>query len=191
LPDAGVFGPPRTVAGDHRRQAVWELSLDDAIRIALANSEVVRTLVGATVVAAGPTIYDPAVSNTQIDQNRADFDPTVESNNTFFRTERPQFPFSQFGEGFRSSTGVQKKFITGGTGRLDVNVNEIHNRSALQILDPETTSDTALSLNQPLLQGAALLGSLTRIQLGDLSAAVGMPLWSLFSHATTAPIELR
>ena len=51
-----------------------KLSLDDAIRIALANSEVIRVLGGSS----GRTQYDPAIINTEIDQNRAAFDPTLE-----------------------------------------------------------------------------------------------------------------
>ncbi len=173
LPD--IAAPPTVAAVDSRSQ-VWALSLDEAIRVSLANSEVVRVLAGSTAVSSGATIYDPAVINTQIDQNRATFDPTVESRNTFFHTEQPQGVFlnplappspveirAAPTDGFRSSTGVQKRFITGGTARVDVNVDQSRAQSVLLPLNPQTASDTSISLNQPLLQGAGAAANLAPI----------------------------
>ena len=68
--------PPLTVS-DVRRDdeqvefPVQYLSLDEAIQIGLANSRVVRVLAGVTAAASGSTIFDPAVTNTQVDQARA------------------------------------------------------------------------------------------------------------------------
>ncbi len=50
----------------------WEapernLSLDEAIRVAHNNSEVIRVLAGVTAVRSGSTIYDAAISNAEID----------------------------------------------------------------------------------------------------------------------------
>jgi outer membrane protein TolC len=164
LPDVP---PPVTVAVSQRPRIDWQLSLDEAIRLSLANSEVIRVLAGTSAVASGSTVYDPAIANTQIDQNRAVFDPTVESRNTFFRSEVPQGVFTDPlappspvqiranpTTGFRSSTGVQKQFITGGTARVDVNVDQSRVPGALLPLNPQTGTGTSLSLNQPLLQGA-------------------------------------
>ncbi len=66
-----------------------DLSLDEAIRTALLNSEVVRVLAGVTAVSSGRTIYDAAITNTTIDQERARFDPTVSVTNSWDRTETP------------------------------------------------------------------------------------------------------
>src|SRR5262245_25355893 len=52
--------PPATVSEPAPDVTPKELSLDDAIRIALANSKVVRLLTGVTAVASGQTIYDAA-----------------------------------------------------------------------------------------------------------------------------------
>jgi outer membrane protein TolC len=174
LPDVP---PPPTVAAANARAVDWPISLDEAIRTSLANSEVIRVLTGATAVASGATIYDPAITNTQIDQNRATFDPTVESNNTFFRTEDPDDTRDGSdriraapNEGFRSSTGVHKQFITGGTARVDVNVD--HRRIDAELLpfllNPRTTTDTSLSYTQPLLQGAGAAANLAPILISRI-----------------------
>jgi outer membrane protein TolC len=178
LPDVP---PPPTVTVPQRGDAPWQLTLDEAIRTSLANSEVIRVLAGASAVASGATIYDPAVTNTQIDQNRAVFDPTVESTNTFFRAEQPQGIFQNPlapaspveiraapTEGFRSSTGVQKRFITGGTARLDVNVDQRRTNGVLLPLNPQTATGTSLSLNQPLLQGAGAAANLAPIVISRI-----------------------
>jgi outer membrane protein TolC len=181
LPDVP---PPQTVAANERRAAVWELSLDEAIRIALANSEVIRTLAGTTAVASGATIFDPAINNTQIDQERANFDPTLESNNRFFRSELPDAKFQLHPitgrpidiffpqnptHGFRSDTGVQKKFISGATARVDVNVEQRDTQvGTLLPLNPQTTAGTSLSLNQPLLQGAGAAANLAPILIARI-----------------------
>jgi len=164
--------PPRTVANPQPAALEWKLTLDEAIRTALANADVVRVLAGVTATSSGRTIYDPAVTNTQIDVNRAPFDPTISSRNTFSRTELPVGAITAPGpppsvsilanptQGFQSATGVSKRFLTGGTAALDVNVNRNDVGSAGFLpngplpLNPQTRSDTTLSLTQPVLQGA-------------------------------------
>ena len=61
---------PRTVAAPGSDAEPQRLSLDDAIRTALETTQVVRVLAGVTAVSSGRTIYDPAISNTQIDDAR-------------------------------------------------------------------------------------------------------------------------
>ena len=82
---------PATVSEPHDDDQQNKLSLDEAIRIALANSEVIRVLGGSS----GQTQYDPAIINTEIDQTRAAFDPTLDIDNQF-RSRKPP--------GARSST---------------------------------------------------------------------------------------
>ena len=45
--------------------------MDEAIQIALANADVIRVLTGTTATSTGQTIYDPAITNTDIDAARA------------------------------------------------------------------------------------------------------------------------
>src|SRR5437773_1034096 len=81
--------PPETVTHPAPEVTPRELSLDEAIRIALANSKVVRVLGGVTAVSSGQTIYDPAITNTSIDVERAVFDPVLNARNNFNRIEQP------------------------------------------------------------------------------------------------------
>ena len=80
---------PATVSQPRNDIQGSKLSLDEAIRIALANSEVIRVLGGSS----GQTQYDPAITNTEIDRNRAAFDPTLSIENQFFQTQAAQAPF--------------------------------------------------------------------------------------------------
>ena len=79
--------PPRTVSDPRPGTEEWQLSLDEAIHIALLNAKVVRELAGLSVTSSGQTIYDAAITNTTIDEQQARFDPTFTSNNTGSRTE--------------------------------------------------------------------------------------------------------
>ena len=73
LPPAPIpqVPPPQTVATPALPGDPKELSLDEAIRIALVNARVIRLLAGLTAQASGRAIYDTAVVNTTIDQEQA------------------------------------------------------------------------------------------------------------------------
>jgi outer membrane protein TolC len=108
-PAAAPLIPPRTVSLPQPGTAEWQLSLDDAIRIALENARVIRILAGTTAVASGQTIYDSAITNTTIDQAQATFDPVLKSSNSWSRTNTPT------GE-FLSPTGTLVSGVSGSTG---------------------------------------------------------------------------
>ena len=170
LPPAPIppVPPPETVSNRVPTDVpLRELSLDQAIRIALANSQVVRVLAGATVVSSGQTIYDPAISNTQIDQARAVFDPVVNVDNAFSRSEVPQAifdPTSPVGasitgtriDNYDLGVGVSKRTVTGGTLRLDFADNVARFNPNPNPLNPQSPSSLTLSYTQPLLQGAGV-----------------------------------
>src|SRR3954454_14372827 len=65
LPGAPVpqLPPPVTVS-DPQNPVKTPLSLDEAVRIALVNTKVVRILIGVTATFSGRTIYDAAITNT-------------------------------------------------------------------------------------------------------------------------------
>ncbi len=170
--------PPPTVATPPSSNEVWTLSLDEAIRCALANADVVRVAAGDTVVASGATIYEPAIQNTQIDQNRAAFDPKLESRNTFSRIEQPYATgiSPQVGidansiDGFQSSAGVTKSFATGGSMGMDVNVDHSRLRNSNDLLlNPQTGNNVSLYFNQPLLKGAGSRANLAPILIARIN----------------------
>jgi outer membrane protein TolC len=168
--------PPRTVAAPRPETPEWPLSLDEAIRIALENARVIRVLTGVTVTASGETIYDPAISNTLIDQEQARFDPTVKWDNTWSRTNTPTAVFdpTDFPRSFitstptdqyRSDVGLTKTNVLGGQWSLDwvenptrfsgssFATNSLFGGGNTFPLNPENPHSLTLSYTQPLLQG--------------------------------------
>lgn len=169
LPPAPIppVPPPETVTNRAPEVPPQELSLDQAIRVALANSQVVRVLAGGTAVSSGQTIYDPAISNTQIDQARAAFDPVVVVNNAFSRSEVPQAVFDATSpvaasitgtriDNYDLGVGVSKRNVTGGTLNLDFDENVARFHPGPAPLNPQGRSALTLSYTQPLLQGAGV-----------------------------------
>src|SRR5947209_11345307 len=174
------LAPPATVAAPAPQVTPQEMSLDDAIRIALANSKVVRVLAGTTAVSSGQTIYDPAIVNTTIDVARAAFDPVITANNTFSRSEVPAAisdpanPFNTLITGTRVDNydlglGVTKKTITGGTFGLNVADNVARFNPGPAPLNPQARSSVALSYTQPLLQGAGVDVNLAPIVIARIN----------------------
>lgn len=159
--------PPPTVLDLQAELPERNLSLDEAIRSAIANSRVVRVLGGVTAVSSGRTIYDAAIINNGIDEQQARFDPVIRANNSFNRLERPQAVFDPLNPGQSLITGtrtdnynldasVSKTTVTGGTLNLGVNTTPTRFQPGVFPLNPATGSSVDLSLTQPLLQGGGL-----------------------------------
>lgn len=175
-----VIPAPPTVTAQLPQNADWQLSIDDAIRISLANSDVVRILAGNSAVSSGSTIYDPAINNTQIDAARGRFDPVLRNNTNWNQTDRPGAIFNPTpspasvlvgnqAEGFNSTSGISKQFLTGATLDANVNVNRSDNRAGIFPLNPSTTNTTELALTQPLLSGAGYRANIAPIMIARLN----------------------
>lgn len=164
--------PPATVANPEAELPPRQMTLDEAIRIALTNSEVVRVLAGVTAASSGHTLYDTAIVNNQVDEQLSRFDPTVEINNSLNRTETPGASFDPSDpqraliggnrtDDYRFEMGLSKTTLSGGTGRLGVSATPLERRpginpqslQSIYPLNPETRSSVDLSYTQPLLQG--------------------------------------
>lgn len=171
--------PPPTVSQPEENREVWLLNLDEAIRLALAKAEVVRVLAGQTAVSSGRTIYDAAITNTTIDQQRSVFDPTVRVSPTFNRTETPQATFDPLDPnrtiitGTQTDTsninvGVDKRTVTG--GQLSLNATNAESRFSPGVfpLNPQERSALELSLNQPLLQGGGIAPNVAPIVIASI-----------------------
>ena len=159
--------PPRTVDNVKADAEAQRLSLDDAIRTSLQNTDVVRILAGVTAVASGQTIYDPAIQNTQIDTARATFDPTFHLNNNFFRTGTPGAGFDESvpprvvigslpSHFYDMQMGLSKNTVTGGSAALNVRATPTKDEFDVDPLNPRTPSSAELRFTQPLLQGAGV-----------------------------------
>jgi len=183
LPQASIPAslPPETVS--QRVPAVvapTQLSLDEAIRIALANSNVIRVLAGEFAVSSGKTIYDPAISNTAIDEARSVFDPTLGITNNWTRTEQPgaflnlKDPLGARISGTRIDDyalgiGLAQRNVLGGTTRLDYTDSVSRFQPGLFPLNPQERSALTLSYNQPLLRGAGPAANLAPIVIARIN----------------------
>ena len=168
LPPSPIPKMPRppTVANPQFNRQAHELSLDQAIRIGLENSEVVRVLAGVTAASSGRTIYDVAITNTTVDSARSTFDPTSTLSNDWTRNENPAAIFDPADPMMNSSLitgtrtdnantnfGLQKQTSSGGTIDLGVTSNANRFRPGSFPLNPENRSAVNFSYTQPLLQG--------------------------------------
>ncbi len=174
--------PPRTVDDPQNDLEPLYLSLDQALRIALKNSQVVRVFTGVGAVSSGLTRFDPASTNTLIDQAQATFDPNLALDNTWSRLDTPAgfidptAPLrtvigGTLSDTYLFSTALSKQNLVGGLSSLNVSVNQISTLSdAVGLpLNPLINSQVSLSYTQPLLQGAGLAFNLAPIQIAAIS----------------------
>ena len=169
LPQVAVpnLPPPATVADPQFDLTPRYLSLDEAIDIALQNSEVVRVLTGVTASTSGRSVYDAAITNTGIDQERAAFDPQLNVNNSWNKLEEP-FARPVLGDPTQSEIrairddrhlfdfGLAQRNLTGGTAGLSVNNNSNRFGSGFFPLNPQARSAVEMNYTQPLLRGAGV-----------------------------------
>jgi hypothetical protein len=169
---------PRTVTLPTNGEASRILSLDECIRIALDNSDVVRVLTGFLVVPSGQTIYDPAITNTTIDQARARFDPILSANNTFAQDERPFGVFDPIPP-FVRRAGTKEELYNldaslsqtnpfGGVSQFRVGAVRSFIEPGVLPFNPQINYLTELSYTQPLLRGGGLDPNLAPILIARL-----------------------
>jgi outer membrane protein TolC len=174
--------PPPTVSLPEKEwdEPAIPLGLDEAIRVTLASSRVVRILNGVTAVASGATIYDPTITLPTIDQAKARFDPVLSVNNTFSRVSPPTAVFDPLDptralieafptQSYTLNTTISKTNSLGGTAQFGVNVTPSHTRSESLPLNPQTATSLQFSYTQPLLQGAGIPANLAPIVIARLN----------------------
>src|SRR5262249_30126269 len=151
----------------------------------------IRILAGTTATSSGSTIYDAAITNTTIDAAKGRFDPTVNLQNTFSRTNTPTGVIDPLDpsraliagspvQAYDMNLGVSKINSFGGTATLGVNVNpmrylggilNVNPQSGVSLspLNPQTPSSLSLGYTQPLLQGGGLQANLAPIIIARLN----------------------
>ncbi|MCS7045723.1 MAG: hypothetical protein NZO58_05160, partial [Gemmataceae bacterium] len=181
LPD---IPPPETVTNRLPKDTpVKQLTLDEAIHIALRNSEVVRVLAGVTAVSSGRTIYDVAVTNTTIDQAKGVFDPVLGIGMRWNRTETPVGvlqPLLPVGAGIEATRvddrtfdlNLAKKNLTGGVLNFNVTDSVASSRPGIFALNPVERSAATLSYTQPLLRGAGPAANLAPIVIARINTEI-------------------
>jgi len=182
LPQYRVYDvpTPETVAKPQADLEERPLSLDEAIRISMQNTDVVRVLTGTSASNSGRTIYDPAITNTTIDEQNARFDPNLSSHNLWNRLENPSAIFDPLNPGeslitgtrtdsFSSSTGLNKLNAFGGTTEFGVQTNPFRVQPGLFPLNPQRDTATFLQYTQPLLQGGRVGANLAPIVIARIN----------------------
>jgi len=175
---------PRTVSSP-RHAEEWRLSLDEAIRIGLENARVIRVLAGVTATSSNQTIYDPAITNTTIDQEKGRFDPVLSHKSRLNHTETPtpfvnpldpsrSIIFGTRADEVRSEAGLSKTNLAG--GQLGANWIETPTRFGGDggpfPLNPQNRNALELSYTQPLLQGAGVRFNTAPIVIARLNTEV-------------------
>lgn len=158
------FNEPRTVSRPDNGLEPLRLSLDEAIRIALSHSEVVRVLTGFSASSSGSTIYDPGIANTAIDQAQGRFDPQLSIDNSFLHNESGQGGlivgppgaeiFGSDSDTYQLNGQLSKTNIWGGRSALSMGVIHSELEPGTFPLNPQTSHFLEPSYVQPLLQGA-------------------------------------
>lgn len=164
--------PPRTIR-DLERAAIRDMTLSEAIHLALQNSEIIRRY-GDFLSPANqllqspnfiPSIYDPAIQESGVlfggrgvEAALADFDAQLNTNLNFSRNENilniPGTP-TRVTEAADYQTSLQKIFAHGGVVSLNHDVNYLYQSNAPgDLFDSVYRGNIGLFYQQPLLAGA-------------------------------------
>jgi outer membrane protein TolC len=165
--------------GDRTRDEIWDLTLTEAIHLALTNNRVIRTRAdfrtAGSQVFANPdnvgSVYDPAIRDTGVlfgvrgvEGALAAFDPTFSTSMVWGHNEQIQNNVflgggvaggtvlsSDIGQ-FQSS--LSKTFAYGATASLAHNWNYQWSNAGFQLFPSVYTGNVALNYVQPLWAGA-------------------------------------
>jgi outer membrane protein TolC len=173
--------PPLSLINSEPKE-IWDLTLEQAMRYALENGKVIRSIGGSVVgpteyltraPEAVPTIYDPAIAETQpflggsaggVEGALSSFDPKLNSSINWNKNDMPQDSpaglTSIYPQILQQDLGsfqavLSKTTATGGTWSLANNTNYDSENSA-RVFPHDWTVDYEAQVVQPLLQGAGV-----------------------------------
>ncbi len=182
LDEVQKASPPLTLSNSDVKE-YWDLSLEEAIRIALQNSKIIRTLsqpdvgmprlpeTSLTVAPEGtPTVFDPARQETNprtgVEGVLADFDAHWSTRFFWQKSDTPQnvagFVQAFRPQAFRQDTGnfeteISKTYATGGTFSISHSVGyDWNNAFTSRQWSSHWTANVEAGFRQPLLQGAGV-----------------------------------
>ena len=188
---------PRTT-NDPETDEIWPMTLQQAIRINLDNSEIVRVIAfGAQGIPVGgfePTplntgasagvasslgagtlqsVYDPAILETQIAQALSSFDTAFTTSLLWSNNTQPynngvqggsltltgtRYPVLSVNDSATFQAGLSKRTETGAQIGVVHNINWSYQNSSFLVWPSAYTTNTQLTLTQPLLGSAPLPG---------------------------------
>lgn len=148
---------PVTVATQEASTKERFLPLDEAIRLALQHSEVIRVLTGVSASSSGRTIYDTAIAITPIDVAKANFDPVFRANSAFRRNDLPGLDglgtgiTGQTTAGNDTTTGISDRNMLGGVA--DIAARNSWDSQDGQGFLSRNVPTLEMSYTQPILAG--------------------------------------
>lgn len=162
--------PPRTLSSPNPGEIpYWDLKLEDAVRIGLANSRVFRDIGGRllTAPAAALSVYNPAIQESDpvqgVEAALSAFDATFTAQGAWQRLERPInftiggfVPSIQEQDLFNGSMELQKTNAAGGRTFIRHNVDYSWSNNASLRFPSAWEGNIEAEFRQPLLQGAGL-----------------------------------
>jgi len=168
LEETPYTGPPITISNFEQAQP-WDLSLDECVRMALANSKVMQKLGGVVVNSpnAVSTLYDQAIAETgpqSVENALSAFDTQLASSFVYDRREQVfNNPF--FGGGVGSLVSntsafnfqLSKQAANGSTFTMRNLTNYDRNNSPVNSFASSYNIANQLEFRQPLARGAGTL----------------------------------
>jgi outer membrane protein TolC len=178
-PGAGQFlsSPSPGQLAPGQGGAPYPIALEDAVRIGLGNSGVVRVLSGSSVSAAEATLYDADIAEARARVALAAFDPSVTS--TLYSNWINQPPDAVFGPGLAEPTrrdeagftaALSKPWMTGGETRVGYNppLGYLWLPYGTSGFNPLYESNIEFTVKQPLLRGAGIAANKAPIRVAQL-----------------------
>jgi hypothetical protein len=174
LPEGEVTDPSTAITPRSLRTPgsgeFWDMSLEEAIRLGLSQSEVMRDLQARVISnpASAATLYDPAIaeSNPQfgVEAALSQFDPIWTASVGGSYVDQPLNTQPIFGlvpvsqqQLFNAQTQLSKRAATGATFNLRNLSDYAATNSPVNRFPSSWTNNLEAELRQPLLQGAGLL----------------------------------
>ncbi|MDG2382939.1 MAG: TolC family protein [Pirellulaceae bacterium] len=170
---------PATVGENSPERTPEQISLDEAIRIALKNADVIRVLAGVVATNSGRTVFDPAIANTAVDRAQSRFDPTFDTRQDFLRNERPFAELAPLDPGralfdatrndlYDMTAGITKRSSTGAETSVRIDTDRSRISPVPGVLNPQSRPTLSMGALQPLLQGAGVDVNLVPVVLARI-----------------------
>lgn len=176
---AGAMAPFTLKNSDPANMEIWNLPLEEAMRITMTNSKVIRTIGGNVLQPPAllsqspdsfPTVYDPAIAETNprigVEAALSAFDAQLASSVLWARNDRPvnvggviaEEIFARF---FEQDLGqgtieLRKTTATGGTFFLRENTFYEYNNNPTRLFPSDWNQNIEAEFRHPLLQGAGV-----------------------------------
>lgn len=158
---------PRTIR-DRKKDEIWNLSLAEAVQIAVANNKMIRTRNNPSLSNNSPSVYDPALretgflfGNRGVESALADFDAQFTSTLSVGRNRQyannvllPNFVTDNDTGALTSQ--VAKQFANGGTFAVNHNWNYLSTNSPSALFPSSYSGLLQAQYTQPLWAGAGV-----------------------------------